>query len=168
MEIKFCWSSQMARLGAASLGRMIKNENTVYSSGSQTARNYFPRFSRVWESLSSMCSQGQVQVVYGGEGCHDHLQHGLRKTIRDLNDRIHISCEISLNSQTSEKYVLRTILWTTREHWSASETTDRLAVLWVTDLQDSLTPFRGAGTAMANCSPELTMNGSAEGVTLFL
>lgn len=31
----------------------------------------------------------------------------LRKTIRDLNDRIHISCEISLNSQTSEKYVLQ-------------------------------------------------------------
>ena len=122
---------------------------------SRTARNYFPETLQSWESsVHHAQSQGQVQSLYWGGGCHDHPQHSLTQ------DYMWLEGQNSYFLWNKPKFPNiwkicppATVLWTTRELWPAPETTDRLVVLLVTNLQDSLTPLRGAGIAMASCSP---------------
>lgn len=143
------------RLGSCQLGKNCQKWEHCLLMWSQTARNYFPETLQCWESsVQHAQSQGQAQNLFGGGGCHNHLQHGLTQDYMWLEWQNSYFLWNKLKFPNIWKICPPgTILWTTRELWSASETTDRLVVPWVTNLQDSLTPLRGAGTAMANCSP---------------
>ena len=90
------------------MGRIVKNENTVYSCEVKQLEIIFPRLSSAGSPLSSMRRvRGRYKFFLEEGSATIIFNMALRETICDLNDRIHISCEISLNSQTSEKYVLQ-------------------------------------------------------------